>query len=642
MEAFGIYSLKVGIILALFWSIYRLFLQKETFFRFNRFFLLAGLFVSLLLPLYTIHYTVEVKASGIPIHLISETENISPVTENVTDFSSLIKECILFLPVIYFAVMSILLIVRIIGFSRLLSFIHRSKYKRFINYTLIESSEYEGAFSFFNFIIIPENLSESEKRIILRHEETHIGQKHWIDLLITNILSLVWWFNPIFRLYEFAIKNNHEYLADKEVLVLHEQADYQQTLINQWFKIPVFPMANSFSYSNRIKRIKMMKKNISNPSKRLFSLAAIPAIAIFLFAFAEKNYVYSSPENTTAKKVQHGKIYDNGSISMFNGEFTVIIDSTGFSLEGCEEQPLIVIDDQATDMNINDIVRENINSTKTIASEDAIKHYGEKGKHGAVFLTTKTFSKNSFQEDTNKPSPEIKSEKINTLNVKDVAINNTDTIIKDNSSFEKHSYENDKSITTNSNYDLKLGLKFSDTLPHKFKIQAEVSMITPEVNIFNYGGNITLDKKSIEKPLIIIDGKKEYVDIKSINAETIHSISVYKDKMAIEKYGDEAKDGTIIITTHEGRKAKFESSAYNIEGTVTDESGNPISSAIVKITETETYTDQKGMFALRIVPGDWLQIEAESYEKKIYQTDENLKITSAQITLKKAQKNRKE
>ena len=172
---------------------------------------------------------------------------------------------------------------------------------------------------------------------------------------------------------------------------------------------------------------------------------------------------------------------------------------------------------------------------------------------------------------------------------------------------------------------------------HNYESRAEISVIDSDLKAFAYGGKITLDKNLTEtKPLIIIDGKKESVDIENIIAEKIHSISIYKDKAAIEKYGDEeAKNGVIYITTFEGRKALLESSAYDIKGTVVDESGHPVGNALVKITETETYTDQNGMFTLRIVPGDWLKIEAEGYENKTYQTDEDVKITSAQITLKK-------
>jgi Antirepressor regulating drug resistance, predicted signal transduction N-terminal membrane component len=613
MEAFGIYSLKAGIILALFWGIYRLFLHRETFYRFNRFFLLAGLISSLLLPLYTIHYSVEVKAPDIPIHLISASERISSQTESAeigtSDYSVLIKYFILSLPFIYVSVLCLILFVRFMGFSRLLRIIHRSKHKKYSNYTLIESSEFEGAFSFFSFIILPVNLNESEKNIIVRHEETHIKQNHWIDLLLSNIISLMWWFNPVTRLYEKAIKNNHEYLADKEVLSQYGLVDYQQALVNQWLKTSVFPMTNSFSYSNRLKRIKMMKKNISNPAKRFFSLAAIPAIAVFLCAFAEKEYVFSYPDSQIATSTSSlsgdslflysnvGKVFEDGSMSMFNGEFTVRKISSGLLLEGCDEQPLIVIDDKATNMDIKDVDINNIGSIVTYVSEDAIMHYGEKGKNGAVALTTKTYL------EKNLPVAGISSKKENTLG-------NAKTNI----------------VTP----------KPLDSASYNFESRAEISIIDSYSKGFIYGGKVTMGKYTSETmPLIIIDGKKESIDIEKIKAIKNHSMSIYGDSAAMEKYGEAAKNGVIEITTYEGRKAKFESSDYDIKGTVIDESGNPVSNALVKIIETETYTDQNGMFTLHIVPGDWLKIEAEGYEKKTFHTDENIKITSAQITLKK-------
>ena len=652
MEAFGIYSLKAGIILALFWGIYRLFLHRETFYRFNRFFLLSGLIASLLLPLYTIHYTVEVKAPDIPIHLISESGSIASFAESaetVTDDFSIMKYFITSLPFIYASVLCLILIVRFVGFSRLLRIIHHSKHKKYSNYILIESPEFNGAFSFFSFIFLPENLSEFEKSIIVRHEEAHIAQNHWIDLLITNILSLMWWFNPIIHLYEKVIKNNHEYLADKEVLSQCGQAVYQYILVNQWLKTPFFPMTNSFSYSNRLKRISMMKKSISNPAKRFFSLAVIPAIIVFFCAFAEKDYIISSSDsqivtdtnsslgdtlflhadefiyisdtdseittspisssgdtllahsNATAAKGQIGKVFDNGSLSMFNGEFTVRKRSTGLSLEGCEEQPLIIIDDKVTNNGIKDVDIDNIESITSYASEDAIKHFGEKGKQGAIVLTTKTYSIKNLSE--------YKSSTTGFF------------LKKENTS---------KDFGTNI-----ISPEPLDTATYNFETRGKISIIGSEWKSFIYGGKIKLGKKDLEKkPLVIIDGKKEYVDIENIKAETIHSINIYKDNEAIEKYGEEAKNGVVYITTFEGRKALLASSAYDIKGTVVDEFGNPISNANVKITETESYTDQNGMFTLCIVPGDWIMIEAEGYEKNMLQTDEDEKITSAQITLK--------
>ena len=468
MESFGLYSLKAGIILTLFWGIYRLFLQKETFFRFNRYFLLTGLIASLILPLYTIHYTVEVKAPVIPVHMISESEIPATATGTV-GFYTFIDSCISLLPVIYITVLLIMLIVRFIGLSRIIRIIRRNNHMRYSNYNLIESSEFDGAFSFFRFVFIQKNMSETDKIIILKHEKTHIEQSHWVDLLLTNILGMIWWFNPIIWLYEKSIMNNHEYLADKEALSQHNQADYQQLLVSQWLKIPVFPMTNSFSCSNYLKRITIMKKNISNPAKKLFSLIVIPTIAIFFMAFSEPEYKYYSTETTS--------------------ENTVI---------------------------------------------------------------------------------------------------------------------------------------------HEVEMRISTDTITPITK------NLSLIGRSpvIDTPLIILDDNKiSNNELNSINPEDIYSITVLKDVEAINKYGDEANNGVIIITTKKNVISLSAASVYEIKGSIVNVSGNPISRALIKISDKNIYSDQNGSFSINISSGDILTIDAEGYESKVIQTDKNVKLTSIQIIM---------
>ena len=544
MEAFGIYSLKAGVILALFWVIYQFFLQKETFYRFNRFFLLIGFMVALLLPLYTIHYTVEVKMPDIPMTVIYVPENISPATESMTgEVSAPLKYGNSLLPVIYMAVIIILMIIRTIGLSRLLRIIHCSERKRFSGFNLIESSDISGSFSFFRFIFLPKNLNESEKGIILIHEETHIVQNHWIDLILTNILTLIWWFNPFMWIYEKAIRNNHEYLADKEVLKRYEQTDFQQTLVNQWFKYPVFPIINSFAYSDRLKRINMMKKNFSNPAKKLFSLIAIPAIAIFLWACSERNTIIdtnselmsapvSTPEETVSMDNnssgirQEGKIFKEGGFSMFNGEFTVIKSKSGrLSLEGCDEPPLIVMDDKITKMTIDDLIPENIHSISTIASEEGIKRYGDVGKYGVLILTTKSYKKDAISDVKSRTS--------------------ASTSIKDNPVQEKSS--------TDKNLDISSA---SATVSQKHNEISNNRVPTPKFTV-NSPIAVSNDKGRIDfknDPLIIIDDKKvSNAVFSSIHADAIQSITILKDQIAIAAYGEEAKNGAVIITTKNGR-----------------------------------------------------------------------------------------
>lgn len=52
-----------------------------------------------------------------------------------------------------------------------------------------------------------------------------------------------------------------------------------------------------------------------------------------------------------------------------------------------------------------------------------------------------------------------------------------------------------------------------------------------------------------EKPLVIVDDKEYKGTIESIDPATIKTITVLKDKAAIEVYGDKGKDGVVMIET---------------------------------------------------------------------------------------------
>ena len=384
MEAFGIYSLKAGILLTVFWGIYLLFLQRETFCRFNRVFLLTGLIAAIIFPLIVVRYTVEVSSQVLPI------AGLETFSAGITQHSIFLQLCNQLLPFIFLMGLTILFIVRSIGIVRLFISIRRNKSARYAGYPIVESSEYNCAFSFFGFIFIPSNLNEDEKQIILQHENAHIRQKHWIDLFFTNILSLLWWFNPVIWLYEKAIRNNHEYLADREVLTGCQQENYHQVLLNQWFHTPVFPITNLFSFNNNLKRINMMKRNISNPFRKLYAFLAVPALALFLMAFSEKVYVEQDPQRESRS-------------SNSTGMDTLIIRNNS----GVTGTPLYYIDDKEV-KTISDLKPDDIESISVLKDASAMSRYGEKGKNGVVLVTTKRASPDKINLTSQEAKQDIK------------------------------------------------------------------------------------------------------------------------------------------------------------------------------------------------------------------------------------------
>lgn len=86
------------------------------------------------------------------------------------------------------------------------------------------------------------------------------------------------------------------------------------------------------------------------------------------------------------------------------------------------------------------------------------------------------------------------------------------------------------------------------------KIDSDIVREVGHVSINNISESPNLgimNKKSANGPLIIVDGEELLGDrtLDSIDTNTIESISVIKDKSAIEQYKEKGKNGVILITT---------------------------------------------------------------------------------------------
>ncbi len=59
------------------------------------------------------------------------------------------------------------------------------------------------------------------------------------------------------------------------------------------------------------------------------------------------------------------------------------------------------------------------------------------------------------------------------------------------------------------------------------------------------------------RPLTFLDGKKVSLEeLRAVKPEVIKTVSTFSEKEAVEKYGKEAKNGVIVVTTKKKRKHK--------------------------------------------------------------------------------------
>ena len=304
--------LKSSACLVAFMVFYKLFLEKESFHHFKRFYLLGALLVSIGIPFITFTQYIEVE----PIQNFvlfqsiefSNTETITPEITTWQDYIPTILWGIYFIGVILFSFRFVL---------NLRAIFHRIKtnpkhqYRKFTNVLL---QDLIHPHTFFKYIFL--NKTRFENNLIpnevLLHEQTHANQKHALDIILIEILQIVFWFNPLIYLIKKDIKLNHEFLADQAVIDKGISAlQYKETLLAFSSHAKEPELANAINYSSIKKRFTVMKTQTSKQAFWLRGVLLLPMLAILIYSFSEKTIVEkevtSSVFPTTTQQIKTNK-----------------------------------------------------------------------------------------------------------------------------------------------------------------------------------------------------------------------------------------------------------------------------------------------------------------------------------------------
>ncbi|MGV8094393.1 MAG: M56 family metallopeptidase [Mangrovibacterium sp.] len=295
METFDGYLIRSSVWLTGFGLIYLMFLRNERYFTLNRIFLLAGMIASVCFPLIRFHYTVVMPVFETAAVNPSQPAVVQMATEQPGGPDLLL--CLYLSGVLY-------LIFRLLRQTVLVVRVIRKSGSVFFNKVrLVRTDRYPAPFSFFSYVFVNPSVSEAEIGEIVHHEQEHIRQRHWIDLLLSELLCILQWFNPVIWLYSRFIRQNHEYLADESALKRSQDpGKYRAALLNQMFGAPVIQLSNSFNYSLNKKRFIMMKQTISSPVRKLRLLWVLPLIAGVFHAFATPEYQFVRTEENTVRQ----------------------------------------------------------------------------------------------------------------------------------------------------------------------------------------------------------------------------------------------------------------------------------------------------------------------------------------------------
>ncbi len=540
MGMFFIYSIKVAICLVAFYLFYKLLLSRDTFHAFNRATLLLLMLLSLVLPFVSLSIDEPTVVNNGMVQV--EQLLVAGVTGEDTQPASLTLVQVLFMVYMVGVVVSVgREIVSLAGLYKLISGRDHVTIDNGIRIIVIDGDM--APFSWFNNIVISRSDYESGRREILIHEMAHISHHHSLDILLCNVLLIFQWFNPAVWLLRRELRNIHEYEADEAVLASGANAaEYQLLLIRKAVGERLFSMANNLNHNSLKKRITMMLTKRSNPWNRVKVLLTVPVAAVAVVAFAtpkaeslsreiehESDAIVSSVVKSTSDKaalVAQGKT---------SGEETV-------NAMGRADDTLIDNDIQrmtSTDDDVYEVVEKMPAFPGGMAElmkylRSNVRYPVEAHKAGIQGRVVVSFVVN--KDGTVKDAKIVRSV--------DKSIDAEALRVISAMPKWQPGYQDGKAVSVRY------------TVPVTFRLTGESGKVqstgagNDNTNVKISSGNNNVNISFKDTRYYVINGVHvDAAEVKKISADKIKEIVVLKGEKAIEKFGEQARDGAIVVTT---------------------------------------------------------------------------------------------
>lgn len=297
------YLLEVNVYLALAYGGYWLLLRRQTFYSANRVYLLASALLCFAIPLVQISFATP-EALPVTQVLVQEVLVQDAPSTTPTPQPQAVFEPFKAITALYITGATLGFVLLCAKLYRLLKLIFTSHNEKRDGYTLVLVPETSSPFSFMGYLFVADE--QQLQPVILKHELVHITQKHSYDVLFTELLKIVCWFNPAGYLLQNSLKTIHEFEADRLTAEKTEQDGYVDFLIAQACHNSGLSFANHFSEKQLLKsRIMKLYQKRSGSLARLNYLMALPLCAGMLAASSlafSKDYGLKLELGKTPKK----------------------------------------------------------------------------------------------------------------------------------------------------------------------------------------------------------------------------------------------------------------------------------------------------------------------------------------------------
>jgi bla regulator protein BlaR1 len=282
MPALFVFLFKVNIALLLFCAGYYLVLRHLTFYTLNRVYLVTAIIFSTVYP--------KIDLTGFAQNhetLTRPVQNVAYIWQAPAQKLSASTDYWQWAEVIFWAGAALLAARLLMQLFSLFKLYRNSKPAHIHNHDVRLMDGDAAPFSFWRSIYVnPANHSPADLQAILLHEQVHVNGWHTIDILLAELSSIFYWFNPGVWLMKKAVRENIEFITDRKILNKgFDSKTYQYSLVNVSFNSTTPGIVNHFNISTIKKRIIMMNAKRSSKVKLTRYAFVVPAVIALLLVF---------------------------------------------------------------------------------------------------------------------------------------------------------------------------------------------------------------------------------------------------------------------------------------------------------------------------------------------------------------------
>jgi TonB family protein len=315
MNTLFTYLLESCLCLAVLLAFYKIFLSNQTFFGWNRAYLLLALLGSLVFPLLSLpiitltdkglFHLPELMFPGFEL-IGSQNQPTATPGFSWTDGIMLI----------YFVGVLVSLVRLIWGCTSLYSKTLKGEKIRKGDLSLYVHPTFEAS-SFFNHIFLPEYESHNpDHQCIIAHEAAHGRYYHSLDLLVIQVAKIILWFYPILNAFERALVGVHEYQVDQKMIQKLPKATYAGLLIKLLrTDVKANTVIHHFNQFQIKKRLIMMNRPNSRwlaLSKYVLAFPLFGLLFVFIACEEQEDLLTLKQKNTEdiSGVITKGEVFD--------------------------------------------------------------------------------------------------------------------------------------------------------------------------------------------------------------------------------------------------------------------------------------------------------------------------------------------